>query len=56
MIKKTNNTPSLFSNLTDILNQSHPLPLYLLADKIDWGKIETAFQPLYCQVKNKTKI
>lgn len=39
--------PSLFSNLSDMLNQSHPL--YLLADKIDWEKFETAFQPLYCQ-------
>ena len=47
MIKNTNNHPSLFSNLSDMLNQSHPL--YRLADKIDWGKFETAFQPLYCQ-------
>ena len=47
MIKKTNNSPSLFSNLSDMLNQSHPL--YQLADKIDWEKFETAFQPLYCQ-------
>ena len=47
MIKNTNNSPSLFSNLSDMLNQSHPL--YQLADKIDWGKFETAFQPLYCQ-------
>ena len=30
-----------------MLNQSHPL--YQLADKIDWEKFETAFQPLYCQ-------
>lgn len=30
-----------------MLNQSHPL--YQLADKIDWGKFETTFQPLYCQ-------
>lgn len=45
MIKNTNNNPSLFSNLSDILNKSHPL--YQLADKIDWGKFETAFQPLY---------
>ena len=36
MIKKTNNTQSLFSNLSDMLNQSHPL--YLLVDKIDWEK------------------
>ena len=47
MIKKTNNIPSLFSSLLDMLNQSHPL--YQLADKIDWEKFETAFQPLYCQ-------
>lgn len=47
MIKKTNNTPSLFSSLSDMLNQSHPL--YQLADKIDWEKFETAFHPLYCQ-------
>ena len=47
MIKNTNNNPSLFSSLSDMLNQSHPL--YQLADKIDWGKFETAFQPLYCQ-------
>ena len=47
MIKNTNNSPSLFSNLSDMLNQSHPL--YQLAEKIDWGKFETAFQSLYCQ-------
>lgn len=47
MIKKTINIPSLFSSLSDMLNQSHPL--YQLADKIDWEKFETAFQPLYCQ-------
>lgn len=47
MIKQTKSMPSLFSNLSDMLNQSHPL--YLLADKIDWEKFETAFQPLYCQ-------
>lgn len=47
MHKKTNNTPSLFSGLSDLLNRSHPL--YRLADKIDWEKFETAFQPLYCR-------
>ena len=47
MIKNTHNSPSLFSNLSDMLNQSHPL--YQLADKIAWEKFETAFQPLYCQ-------
>lgn len=41
MIKTTNNSPSLFSNLTDMLNQSHPL--YQLADKIDWGEIRNSF-------------
>ena len=51
MIKQTNTTPSLFSSLSDMLNQSHPL--YQLADKIDWGKSETAFQPLYCQVNGR---
>lgn len=50
MIKNTNNSPSLFSNLSDMLNQSHPL--YRLANQIDWGKFETAFQPLYCQDDN----
>ena len=33
--KNTNNSPSLFSNLSDMLNQSHPR--YQLADKIDGG-------------------
>lgn len=47
MIKNTNNNPSLFSSLSDILNQSHPL--YQLADKIDWGKFDTAFLSLYFQ-------
>lgn len=47
MIKKPHNTPSLFSSLSDMLNQSHPL--YKLADKIDWEKFDTAFLPLYCQ-------
>lgn len=46
MIKTTNNSPSLFSNLADMLNQSHPL--YKLANKIDWAKFEKAFTPLYC--------
>lgn len=46
MIKKPYNTPSLFSSLSDMLNQSHPL--YKLADKIDWAKFDTAFKPLYC--------
>ena len=46
MIKTTNNTPSLFSNLSDMLNQSHPL--YKLANKMDWTKFEKSFTPLYC--------
>lgn len=46
MVRNTDNTPSLFSSLSDMLNQSHPL--YRLADKIDWTKFETAFKPLYC--------
>ena len=45
MIKNTNNTPSLFSSLSDMLNQSHPL--YRLADKIDWGKFERALKELF---------
>lgn len=51
MIKNTNNSPSFFSSLSDMLNQSHPL--YQLADKIDWGKFETAFDPLYYQDKSR---
>ena len=47
MIKKFHHSPSLFSSLSDMLNQSHPL--YKLADKIDWEQFDTAFQPLYCQ-------
>ena len=47
MITKPHITPSLFSSLSDMLNQSHPL--YKLADKIDWAKFDTAFAPLYCQ-------
>ena len=47
MLKKSHNTPSLFSNLSDMLNQSHPL--YKLADKIDWKKFDDTFLPLYCQ-------
>lgn len=46
MIKKTKSIPSLFSNLSDMLNQSHAL--YKLADEIDWGKFDNALEPLYC--------
>ena len=47
MIKKPHNSPSLFSSLSEMLNSSHPL--YQLADKIDWEKFDTAFEPLYSQ-------
>ena len=47
MIKKPHHSPSLFSSLSDLLNSSHPL--YKLADKIDWAKFDTAFEPLYSQ-------
>ena len=47
MIKKSHHSPSLFSSLSDMLNQTHPL--YKLADKIDWEKFDMAFRPLYCQ-------
>ena len=47
IITKPHITPSLFSSLSDMLDQSHPL--YKLADKIDWAKFDTAFAPLYCQ-------
>lgn len=47
MIKKPHNSPSLFSSLSDMLNQSHAL--YQLANKIDWKKFDTAFYPLYCK-------
>lgn len=45
MIKKRVNRPSLFYSLADMLNQRHEL--YKLADKIDWGRFEEAFTPLY---------
>ena len=51
MIKTTVNTPSLFSNLSDMLNQSHPL--YKLANKIAWSKFEKAFTPLYSSDKGR---
>lgn len=47
MIRKSHNVPSLFSNLSDMLNQSHPL--YKLADKMDWNFFEKSFTSLYCQ-------
>lgn len=46
MIKSTQNSPSLFSSLDDLLNQQHPL--YKLSHKINWQVFEDAFTPLYC--------
>ncbi len=51
MIKNTNNSPSLFSNLSDMLNQSHPL--YRLADKIDRGNLR---QPLNLCIVRTTAV
>ena len=45
MIKPTQNTPSLFYSLDDMLNQQHPL--YKLSHKINWNTFEEAFKPLY---------
>lgn len=44
--------PSLFSSLSDQLNQKHPL--YILADKIDWQRFDDAFSPLYSPDKGRT--
>ena len=46
MIKTTPHSPSLFSDLADMLNQQHPL--YKLANKINWQLFEENFTPLYC--------
>ncbi|MFV0327184.1 MAG: transposase, partial [Bacteroides xylanisolvens] len=45
MIKSTQNTPSLFSTLADLLNQQHPL--YKLSHKINWAYLSKP-TPLYC--------
>ena len=45
MYNRRQKAPSLFSNLSDMLNQQHPL--YLLASEIDWKKFEESFSPLY---------
>ena len=45
MIKKRVNHPSLFYPLDVMLDQHHEL--YLFADKIDRGRFEDAFTPLY---------
>ncbi len=42
----TSHQSSLFSSLSDLLDQRHGL--YRLADKIDWSTFENAFSPLYC--------
>lgn len=47
MITATNNSPSIFSYLSDMQTRSYPL--YQLVDKIDLGIFETDFQPIYYQ-------
>lgn len=47
MYNRRQKAPSLFSNLSDMLNQQHPL--YLLSGEIDWNKFEKSFSPLYSQ-------
>jgi IS5 family transposase len=42
---KNQNQGSLFFSFSDTLDQKHPL--YILANKIDWGVFEKAFAPLY---------
>ena len=51
MIKNTNNSPSLFSSLSDMLNQSPSL--YRLADKIDRGNLR---QPLNLCIVRTTAV
>ena len=46
MIARTEPHATLFSALSDLLDQRHPL--YKLADKINWRVFEEAFTPLYC--------
>jgi len=43
--EKNQNQGSLFFSFSDTLDQRHPL--YILANKIDWGVFEKAFAPLY---------
>lgn len=43
--EKNQNQGSLFFSFSDALDQKHPL--YILANKIDWGVFEKAFAPLY---------
>lgn len=46
MLNTTSTHQSLFSNLSDLLNQKHPL--YILSHKINWTLFEDSFSPLYC--------
>ena len=46
MIARTESHPTLFSALSDLLDQRHPL--YKLSHKINWSVFEEAFTPLYC--------
>lgn len=45
--KKPQNQASLFFSFESTLNQKHPL--YILANQIDWGRFDAAFEPHYCQ-------
>jgi IS5 family transposase len=44
---KTPHQSNLFFGLAESLNIHHPL--YILADKIDWKRFETAFASLFCE-------
>lgn len=46
MLNKTSQHLSLFSNLSDLLNNKHPL--YQLSHKINWQIFDDAFSTLYC--------
>ena len=46
MIARTETHPTLFSTLSDLLYQCHPL--YKLSHKINWSVFEEVFTPLYC--------
>ncbi len=54
MMCKSHHTPSLLSNLSDMMNRSHSL--YRLADKIDQSSFEQSFTPLYCQDGSLSKL
>lgn len=45
--KKDISQLGFFSSFDDTLNQKHPL--YILANRVDWSRFESAFLPLYCQ-------